>query len=103
MGDYAKQITREMVELVDRLEFDDFENATADEIKEYARFKTLIALDSEEFKNRHELRVKESAERKEQNAKQAKSAMDALNALTELAQAKLALVETEIEKTKKVD
>ena len=101
MGDYAKQITREMVELVDRLEFNDFENATADEIKEYARFQTLIALNSEDFKNRHELRVKESAERKEQNRKQAQSAMNALDALTELAHAKLALVEKEIEKVER--
>lgn len=96
MGDYSKQITREMVELVDRLEHDNFENATPDEIREYARFQTLIAMDREEFRNRHEMREKESAERRELNRQQAQSAMNALDALTELAQAKLAAVESEL-------
>lgn len=101
MGDYSKQITREMVELVDRLEHDNFENATPDEIREYARFQTLIAMDREEFRNRHELRSKESAERRELNRQQAQSAMNALDSLAELAQAKLALVEKEIEKAER--
>lgn len=96
MGDYSKQITREMVELVDRLEHDNFENATPDEIREYAKFQTLIELDREEFRNRHELRVKESTERRELNRRQAESAMNALDALTELAQAKLAAIESEL-------
>ena len=101
MGEYAKQVTREMVETVDRLEKNNFENATPDEIREYARFQTLMALDGEDFRNRHELRVKESAERREQNRQQAQSAMNALDALTELAHAKLALVEKEIEKVER--
>lgn len=101
MGDYSKQITREMVEMVDRLEHDNFENATPDEIREYAKFQTLIAMDREEFKSRHEIRTKESAERRELNKQQAESAMGALNALAELAQAKLALVEKEIERAER--
>ena len=101
MGDYSKQITREMVELVDRLEHDNFENATPDEIREYARFQTLIAMDREEFKNRHELRSKESAERRELNRQQAQSAMNALDSLAELAQAKLTLIEKEMEKAER--
>ena len=96
MGDYSKEITREMVELVDRLEHDNFENATPDEIREYAKFQTFIAMDREEFKNRHELRMKESAERRELNRQQAESAMNALDALAELAQAKLAAIESDL-------
>ena len=96
MGDYSKQITREMVELVDRLEHDNFENATPDEIREYAKFQTLIELDREEFRDRHELRMKESAERRELNRQQAESAMNALDSLAKLAQAKLAAIESEL-------
>ena len=95
MAEY-KGITAEMTATVDRLIATDFKDATPDEIKAYAEFQKIMALNSEASKQKRELRERESKARQNLFEQQAQSAMDALDALTELAKAKLKAVENGI-------
>lgn len=93
MENYTKQITPEMVRIVDDLYARKFADATPEEIKVYAEWTRIHALQDAEFEQHARLREQESAQRMETFKEQADAAMNALNMLKEVAIAKLKAVE----------
>lgn len=98
MRNYTKEITPEMVTTVNRLEKENFENATPDEIKVYGEWMRLNALQDAEFQDARRIREEKHEQDLRLGQEQAEASLNALNALTELAQAKLKAVENEQEK-----
>lgn len=93
MNLHIKGITPEMTKTVNRLLENDFKDATADEIKQYAEFVKLNALQSAEFEDNRAARESLVKADIENNKRESEAAITALEALTELAQAKLKAVE----------
>lgn len=98
MRNYTKEITPEMVTTVNRLEKENFENATPDEIKVYGEWMRLNALQDAELQDARRIREEKHEQDLRLGQEQAEASLNALNALTELAQAKLKAVENEQEK-----
>lgn len=93
MRNYMKEITPEMVETVSKLERENFENATPDEIRTYGEWMRLNALQDAEFQDVRRIREEKHEQDLKLGQEQAEASLTALNALTELAQAKLKAVE----------
>ena len=93
MRNYTKEITAEMVNTVSRLEKENFENATPDDIKAYGEWMRLNALQDAEFQDARRIREEKHEQDLKLGQKQAEASLNALNALTELAQARLKAVE----------
>ena len=93
MRNYTKEITPEMVNTVSRLEKENFENATPDDVKVYGEWMRLNALQDAEFQDARRMREEKHEQDLKLGQKQAEASLNALNALTELAQARLKAVE----------
>ena len=93
MRNYTKEITPEMVNTVSRLEKENFENATPEDIRIYGEWMRLNALQNAEFQDARRMREEKHEQDLKLGLEQAEASLNALNALTELAQAKLKAVE----------
>jgi hypothetical protein len=98
MRNYTKEITPEMVKTVSRLEKENFENATPEDIRVYGEWMRLNALQDAEFQDARRMREEKHEQDLKLGQEQAEASLNALNALTELAQAKLKAVENGQEK-----
>ena len=92
MLEYLKDFTSEQFRRIEEMQANDFEDATADDIELYAKWKTQNALQDQYFANR-EAEMRELQQQKaEAFAQQAQTAGEAIEALKEAALAKLELV-----------
>lgn len=93
VDNFTKEITPDMISTVNRLEKSNFENATPDDIKIYAQWASLRALQEKTFEDKRKQTDELIKAQIEDSKRQADASVEALNALTELAKARLKAVE----------